>query len=885
MQGWYWDYPKLAQAANWSDTLRLKAAALGSAGFTHIWYPPFAGNGNRSGGYDPRDLYIGQDNTQTSLGTKAQIKAMTDQMAGLGITPVADMVYNHRDAGAPETNPAVKDYVTTWASNPTTSPGSSCGGFRRPFPSDRYRMAIPIGGTTGLGAGNYYVKMRSRGHIFNGSIYTFHATTGRIGGSRWTPANNLPTGDVDVTADFTNSLAVVPGRNYRTQINSGTGNNDGDVDEFNVPITSADFNAAGDHLFLEAINPGGQYSDHLPIEIWYDPDGAGGVAAINLAPMNDPFGAAYKLEFQTYTNFNALPSGQGGMNWEGFRPHFNSASPTGWAQTTCLGPDWSMQSLDYFYDYDHNQPVTQQVLRDWTIWAYDYLQSRGLRVDAVKHFEPTFMAFIIRQMIAAGKTPNLVVGEWYGENLDELKNWVDAVNAHLTPAERASVPIKVFDFSLRAALKGALDRNEDPRQVYGSSLRDGRGMSGFNVVTFLNNHDFREEQNWWQNNAVVNKNRILGYAYLLTNNQLGVPTVFYPDYYGYPAHNTVYNGETVGFGWHPANAADRRGHKAEIDQLISVLKTYINGSSGVDYLNHYGFSNTPPSGNPSNWRATSNPTEPLATPNQALIYQLNESGSAGGREVVVAINFSDNPLKVDHAIVQRNGITTGTPFTDILSRSAFPQAQVDAQGRIYMQLPPKSYSVWIEGVPSPLPVRLASFTAKALPKSVRLNWQSVSEKNFKQYDLERSHNAREFQRIGSVAGRGTGQNGSVYNFEDQELPDNAQTLYYRLRMVDTDNTFIYSAVRSVSLHTRLIRIQLIPNPVSDTARLLIASPEEQASLIRLINAAGQVVYQRSQPLTEGLQTVPLDLSGLPAGLYQVTVSTQKQQWSEKLVKQ
>lgn len=48
--------------SSWADTMALKASELSSAGFTHIRTPPFQGNGANSGGYDPRDLYIG-DNT------------------------------------------------------------------------------------------------------------------------------------------------------------------------------------------------------------------------------------------------------------------------------------------------------------------------------------------------------------------------------------------------------------------------------------------------------------------------------------------------------------------------------------------------------------------------------------------------------------------------------------------------------------------------------------------------------------------------------------------------------------------------------------------------------------------------------------------------------
>lgn len=681
LQGWYWDYPKTGQGFNWSDTLRLKASGLSQSGFTHVWYPPFAGNGNKSGGYDPKDLFVGP--AQTSLGTLGQIKTMVSSFTAVGITPVADMVYNHRDAGAPEANDGVKDYITKYAS------GNGSYGFKRPFPSDRYRMIIPIGGNRPEGAGTYYIKMRSRGSIFNGAKYAFYATTNKIGGSRWSPVNST---DVDLASSADQfQYGVQLGRNYLNKIHS-----DGDIDEFAVTVTASDFNVSGDSLIIQAINYDSEYSDHLPIDIYYAPAGGGG--SYNIADYTNPFGANYKLIFQTYTDFRNMPSGRGGLRWDSFRPHFTSSSPAGWSQTTSLGPQYSMQSLDYFYDYDHNIPAARDTLIAWTKWAYDELGSKGLRMDAVKHFEPSFVAQMLNEMNRINRNPNLVVGEWYGENTDELKGWVDAVSNQLTAETRSAVPVKVFDFALRRALKEALDNGANARQVYFSSLRDAKGMSGFNVMTFLNNHDFRSS-NPTYGDALVHNNPILGYAYLLTNNQLGVPAVFYPDYYGYPVRNSTFGTDTYGFDYHPTSL---KPINKEIDQLIRVLKTYINNSPGVDYLNHYGGTGNGP-------QAPNNYIE--GNYNRCLIYQLKAPGQTG-KEVIVAINFGDTRLRVDHLIAVRNGITPATRFLDVLGKSAFPYAQVDSQNRIYIDLPAKSYSVWVQNV-SPISATLATAPSNA----------------------------------------------------------------------------------------------------------------------------------------------------------------------------
>jgi len=172
MQGWYWDYPKTATGKSWADTLRLKAANLQSSGFTHIWFPPHAvaSFGTNSNGYDPKDLFIG--NQTTGLGTRADLNNMLAEFTSRGIAPVADLIYNHRDGGSPEINPAVKSYITGFYT-----------AAKEPFPSDRFRCILPLGGTSGNGAGDYYFKISSKtgDNRFNNYGYKLYMQTNTVG--------------------------------------------------------------------------------------------------------------------------------------------------------------------------------------------------------------------------------------------------------------------------------------------------------------------------------------------------------------------------------------------------------------------------------------------------------------------------------------------------------------------------------------------------------------------------------------------------------------------------------------------------------------------------------------------------------------------------------
>lgn len=90
-----------------------------------------------------------------------------------------------------------------------------------------------------------------------------------------------------------------------------------------------------------------------------------------------------------------------------------------------------------------------------------------------------------------------------------------------------------------------------------------------------------------------------------------------------------------------------------------------------------------------------------------------------------------------------------------------------------------------------LPVSLLSFTAKAIDKAVLLNWKTVSEKNFSHFEVEKSADARHFQRISALDGAS-----SNYSHTDNSPFEGPN--YYRLKMVDTDGSTDSSKIIAVN---------------------------------------------------------------------------------------
>ena len=671
MQGWYWDYPKTSSGANWADTIGLKAQELGEAGFTDLWFPPLPRTsfGINSNGYDPKDLYdYGEFGGISGYGSRSDLDSMVNALDNAGISLVADMIYNHRDGGQAENNPGLESYIDNYGWDKANSGAS-------PYPYDRMRCILPLGGSSGNGAGHYYFKtssasQHSRFHNYEYRVYMQTSTVG------WQNLPDLaesePNGGGDCGQAYND---ITLGRNMNAWID-GSGCT---VDEFHLELTTSDFNTAGDTLFIYFDKRNSSYSDMRFYGIWSAPR--------SMDIIND-------LVYQTYTDFANMPSGQGAMNWSDFKPNLD--------HSTGLSGDWDYPY--FFYDYDQFQDDTRQKLIDWTQWNWLDDGVRGLRMDAVKHFTPEFVGDLLDSLHTSGMDPDIVVGEWYGTNTTELAGWVNSVLSYMEPATKTAIFPRIFDFSLRENLRQSCDNpGFDARNVFAGSIVDATGLSGYNVVTFLNNHDFRDNSGFA---SLIHNDPILGYVYLLTNNRVGLPCVFYPDYYGYPDNPDV-------FPYFPAGLSPL---KNDIDKLIQLHLAYIYNSTSVDYLNRF---STPYAANYISGSA-----------DKVLIYQL--SGGVGGKEVIVAINFSSSVLKVDHGINLVNGMGTGSELYDITGNSAYDYAVVNASGQIYIELPPRSWNAWVQGNPVPplAPSGLRVVSASALQIALEWTDNSPNEEGF-----------------------------------------------------------------------------------------------------------------------------------------------------------
>jgi hypothetical protein len=136
-----------------------------------------------------------------------------------------------------------------------------------------------------------------------------------------------------------------------------------------------------------------------------------------------------------------------------------------------------------------------------------------------------------------------------------------------------------------------------------------------------------------------------------------------------------------------------------------------------------------------------------------------------------------------------------------------------------------------------LPVELLYFYGEKEGENVCLDWQTATELNNSDFEIEWSTDGINFEKIGEVAGNGTTTEIQFYDFLHKN-PVNGFN-YYRLKQVDFDGAFEYSEVITITMERLNDKIvNIFPNPVRN--ELNIVDGQGQATIYNML---GQPVQQ------------------------------------------
>lgn len=180
-----------------------------------------------------------------------------------------------------------------------------------------------------------------------------------------------------------------------------------------------------------------------------------------------------------------------------------------------------------------------------------------------------------------------------------------------------------------------------------------------------------------------------------------------------------------------------------------------------------------------------------------------------------------------------------------------------------------------------LPVSLVSFTASQQENTVLLTWQTASETNASHFEIERSHNAHDFHKVGQISTDGEYNIAQDYRFIDM-INYSGPTLYYRLKSVDKDGTYNYSQIVAIALDQSNNQASMFPypNPTTHQSKVTIDLAGSYTDL-NFTDMNGNTFHIKATQINATKHE--LDTSQLSPGVYLIRIKTNQQTVVRRLV--
>lgn len=184
---------------------------------------------------------------------------------------------------------------------------------------------------------------------------------------------------------------------------------------------------------------------------------------------------------------------------------------------------------------------------------------------------------------------------------------------------------------------------------------------------------------------------------------------------------------------------------------------------------------------------------------------------------------------------------------------------------------------------SPLPIELLSFNGEHKNEFNLLTWTTASEINSNYFEVERLTNEKTFENIARITATGNSREVNHYQFHDATFSKKNTVDYYRLKLIDRDNSFVYSDVIAISRNDKYpIQVKLYPVPAENTINLVIEGNEENKIDIVVTDLMGKVVYQKKQINSKEIHQI--NIQYLPRGIYSVSIYGLKESIHQKFLK-
>jgi hypothetical protein len=266
---------------------------------------------------------------------------------------------------------------------------------------------------------------------------------------------------------------------------------------------------------------------------------------------------------------------------------------------------------------------------------------------------------------------------------------------------------------------------------------------------------------------------------------------------------------------------------------------------------------------------------------------------------LVAYNYTDgvNWKGFAGSVCERTGVSRCAQVTAAASYST-PQTQISVRmgydynydNTSYNSQPTRQYGsrfgCFAFPVPSTLPVKLSNFTVIRSGNNALLNWTTSSETKTDHFNIERSYDGITFTAVGSKQATGYSTTEINYQYTDP-INLSAGNIYYRLNTLDVDGKSTYSKIVVLRLSGSVVKdFTVYPNPFTSNLKLELSSDKETEVIIRISDALGQSVINRSILLQRGANVIVLssEIQNLKPGIHLLEIISEDGKLTQKIIK-
>ncbi len=169
-----------------------------------------------------------------------------------------------------------------------------------------------------------------------------------------------------------------------------------------------------------------------------------------------------------------------------------------------------------------------------------------------------------------------------------------------------------------------------------------------------------------------------------------------------------------------------------------------------------------------------------------------------------------------------------------------------------------------------LSVEWQYFTGITQGRINKLEWATGSEENTDKFEVQRSKDGANFETIGFVAAAGDSEETSTYHFDD--LNPFAGQNYYRLRLVNRDQSSELSDVLVLNIESDGNGYSFYPNPAKDEVFYQFSTENAEDIQIEVLDVLGRLINTKLLKSAVGINNLHTDMSTLVSGNYLVRVT-------------